>query len=98
MENISLPGKSATQLMKRMGQVLKACRLNKNYTQEQLADKCNCSPLTIHKIESGANVGMIYIMRHVIAVNEYRILSGLNEIHQIPEIEKYKVKYKKRAS
>lgn len=98
MENTSLQGKSAVQLVRRMGQVLKICRLNKNLTQEDLAEKCGCSPLTIHKIENGSNVGMLYIMRYIIGVNGYGILNGLNEIDQIPEIEEYKVRYKKRAS
>ncbi len=98
METTSLPGKSAPQLLRRFGEVLKICRLNKNYTQEYLAEKCKCSALTVHKIEKGTSVGAIYVMRYIIAVNGYRVLNGLNEIVQHAEIEEYKVKYKKRAS
>lgn len=89
---------TAPQLCKRVGDTLRISRLNKNLTQKQVAEICQCSSKTIKKIEKGdTGVALLYIARYIEATNIYQLLDGLEGIHQYPTILKTKVTYSKRS-
>jgi len=48
-----MPKNNRKYIMKKFGEKVKAYRKLSNYTQEQLAEKCECSVQTISGIETG---------------------------------------------
>lgn len=96
--NATVTGLPVPQLCERLGEVLKIERLNKNKSQEEVAGECQCSIVTIQKIEAGnMGVAIAYILRYIEAVSAYHIIKGIDDIRQHPAILKPgMVKYNQR--
>lgn len=91
-------GLSANQLLEKVGEKLRIARLNKSITQAKVASLCQCSILTIQKIEKGVpGVACLFLFRYLVAIGEEHLLDGFDEVQPFPTFEKKVVKYAKRA-
>jgi transcriptional regulator with XRE-family HTH domain len=91
---------SDSAIVKEIGKYLKQMRLNKNFTQQHLADVTGLDRVTISKVENGRAATMITFVQLLRALDKLELLSTFNETPEISplQVAEAQEKYRKRAS
>ncbi|WP_291114356.1 helix-turn-helix domain-containing protein [Flavobacterium sp. UBA6135] len=79
---------------------LKQMRLNKNISQEELAERCGLSRITISRMESGKAINLLTMVQVMRALGKLDLLNHLNEEPEISPLQvmEERSKYRKKAS
>ena len=87
-------------VVKSLCQSIKQMRLNKNISQEDLAERSGISRITISRMETGKAINLITFVQILRALENLELLNHLNiqpEISPIQVMEE-REKYRKKAS
>ena len=66
---MSVEGWSDEAILREMGERLRTERLNRNLTVDEVATRAGVSPVTMYKVESGANHSLKTLLRILRALN-----------------------------
>lgn len=93
-------GLSDPAILKEIGQRLKAFRLQKNITQEEIAEKAGLNRVTIGEIEKGRPASLLSFIQVLRGLDKLDLLNTLTEGPTISPIQiaKLQKKARKRAT
>ena len=79
---------------------LKQMRLNQNLSQEELAERCGLSRITISRMETGQAINLLTMVQLMRALGKLDLFNYLNEEPEISPIKvmEERAKYRKKAS
>jgi transcriptional regulator with XRE-family HTH domain len=83
-------------IVKEIGGSLRQIRLNKNLSQEQLAEMSGVNRITISRMESGRAATMLTIVQVLRALNKLDILNAFREEPQVSPLHLLKIQEKQR--
>lgn len=88
------------KLLKMVGDKLRILRINRGFTQQDVADKCMCNRQTIQKIERGSpGVSITFLFSYLVALNQTRLLDSFNDLIPYPIYLKptHTIKFRQRV-
>lgn len=87
-------------ILKELGQQLKAIRLQKNTTQEEMAQKIGLNRVTIGEIEKGRPSSLLTFIQLLRGLDKLDLLNSFTSVPSISPIQmaKLQTKIRKRAS
>ncbi len=92
----SLPEMSDGAILKEICKTLKQLRVNKNVSQQHLAELTGLNRVTISRLESGRAANLVTIVQILRALNELDMLSPFFKAPEISPILMWKVQEKQR--
>ena len=100
MNNINLDAMSDPAIIKELGEQVKALRLQKNITQEKMAEKTGLSRVTISETEKGRPASMQTFIQLLRGLDRLDLLNGFLSVPTISPIQmaKLQTKVRQRAS
>jgi transcriptional regulator with XRE-family HTH domain len=89
-----------TVVVKTLCASFKQMRLNQNLSQEELAERCGLSRITISRMESGQAINLLTMVQIMRALGKLDLLNYLNEDPEISPLQvlEERSKYRKKAS
>ena len=89
-------GMTDKALLKEIGQRLRTLRLNRNLSQEQLADSAGISRITVGECERGGSVNMLTMVQILRALDQLENLDALLPAPGLSPLQLAKLKGKAR--
>ena len=83
-------------ILKELGQTLKTIRLQKNITQEEMAQKAGLNRMTIGKIEKGEPSSFLTFIQILRALDKLELLNNFTTVPTISPIQMAKLQKKSR--
>ena len=86
-------------ILKKIGMYIKHHRIEKNMSQEKLANQAGLNRTTIRDIEQGKNTNLLTLIQILRILDQLHILNQFEIMHQYSPIElaKLQIKERKRA-
>lgn len=92
--NITIYQYSDLQLVKMVGDFIKRKRINQEYTQAELAERCDLERASIVRIESGKGATIATFIRVLRMLSELELLEPCTRASELTPIEIYKIEKK----
>lgn len=92
--NINIRQYSDQQLIKIIGVFIKRNRINKQYTQAELAERCGLDRASIVRLESGKGATLATFIRVLRMLSELELLEPCTRASELTPIEIYKIEKK----
>ena len=89
-------GMSDPAILKELGQKLKAFRLQKNITQEGLAQKAGLNRMTVGEIEKGRSSSMLTFIQILRVLDKLDLLNTITAVPTVSPIQMAKLQKKSR--
>jgi transcriptional regulator with XRE-family HTH domain len=91
---------SNTGILREIGEMIRAIRLKRNVTQEQLAERAGVDRTTIVQLEKGRSATLLTFIQILRVLEKLELLNGLLEEAEVSPLEAVKVmkKTRQRAS
>jgi DNA-binding XRE family transcriptional regulator len=89
-------GMSDPAILKEIGQKLKAYRLQKNITQEEMAQKAGVNRVTIGEIEKGRPSSLLTFIQILRGLNMLDLLNNITPVPTVSPIQMAKIQRKSR--
>ncbi|MGI8583948.1 MAG: helix-turn-helix transcriptional regulator [Chitinophagaceae bacterium] len=89
-------GMSDPAILKEIGQKLKAFRLQKNITQEEMAQKIGLNRVTIGEIEKGRPSSLLTFIQILRGLEKLEMLNNITPVPTISPIQMVKLQNKSR--
>lgn len=92
--NINVREYSDLQLIKMIGVFIKRKRINQEYTQAELAERCGLERASIVRLESGKGATIATFIRVLRMLSELELLEPCTRASELTPIEIYKIEKK----
>lgn len=89
-------GMSDPAILKELGQKLKAFRLQKNITQEEIAQKAGLNRMTVGEIEKGRSSSLLTFIQMLRALDKLDLLNTITTVPTVSPIQMAKLQRKSR--
>ena len=89
-------GMSDPAIIKEIGQMLKAFRLQKNITQEEMAQKIGLNRVTIGEIEKGRPSSLLTFIQILRGLEKLELLNNITPVPTVSPIQMAKLQRKAR--
>jgi len=92
--NINIRDYSDLQLIKLIGVFINRSRINQEYTQAELAERCGLDRASIVRLESGKGATLATFIRVLRMLKELELLEPFTRASELTPIEIYKIEKK----